>query len=432
MTGLDQKGLHLATPPGAPRTFFFGWYIVGFTFMTQFAIGGMFYTYGVLQKPLSEALDVERFWVSLAFSLQTLVVACLSPWVGKLIVRMPIRRLLAIGVAALVTGFVAFGQAQHLLHLYLAFGLVLAVASTLVGALPSNAMIANWFVKRRGTALGISQFGLSISGAVMVPIVSWLVETQGWRWAVTSMGLALGAVLIPLVWKVAVFRPEDRGLLPDGRRVAEGTDERSESASAWTFARALRDRRIWLLVAIVGPSFFGVGAVLLALHAHFTDMGLSAAQASSVVALATLMAALAKPLFGALADVLNQRLLATVALASQIVGLSLIVMLANPAGLMVAAFFYGLGYGAGMPMWTIFIGTLFGRADFARVMGLMTPLTTPFTLFGFPFASRVFDATGSYQAAFVTVIAGIALSIGAVGLLRLPEPSGARAGAPAR
>ena len=332
---------------------------------------------------MSEALETDRFAVSLAFSLQTLLVAAISPWVGKLILRTPIRKLLAIGTAALILGFVGFGQVRHLWHLYLAFGLLLAVASTLIGPLPSNAMIANWFVKRRGTALGISQLGISISGAVMVPVVSWLVETQGWRWAVTSMGLGLGAGADPLGVEGCGLPPEDKGQLPDGQRVAEQVDGRIEPASMWTFSRALRDRRIWLLVAIVGPSFFGIGAVLLALHAHFTDLGLSAAQASSVVAVATLMAALAKPLFGVLADVLNQRLLMAVALAAQIAGLLMIVMLANPAGLMVAAVFYGLGYGAGMPMWTIFIGTLFGRADFARVMGLMTPLTTPFTLFGF-------------------------------------------------
>ena len=420
----------MSTASAPPRSVFFGWSIVGFTFMTQFTVGSMFYTYGVLQKPLSEALEAERFAVSLAFSLQTLVVAVLSPWVGKLILRTPIRRLLAIGVVALVVGFVAFGQVRSLLHLYLAFGLVLALASTLIGPLPSNAMIANWFVKRRGTALGISQLGLSISGAVMVPIVSWLVETQGWRWAVTAMGLTLGALLIPLVWKFAVFRPEDRGLQPDGLSAAEDAREPLESMSAWTFARALRDRRIWLLVAIVGPSFFGVGAVLLALHAHMTDSGLSAVQASSVVALATLMAALAKPLFGALADILNQRLIMVASLLSQTIGLVLIVVLADAIGLMVAAFFYGLGYGAGMPMWTVFIGTLFGRAAFARVMGLMTPLITPFSLLGFPFASLVFDTFGSYVPAFVAVIVGIAFSMAALAMLRLPEANGARA--PAR
>ena len=420
------------TPPDPPRSFFQGWSIVGFTFMTQFTVGGMFYTYGVLQKPLSEALEAERFAVSLAFSLQTLVVAVLSPWVGRLIARAPIRRLLAIGVAALMVGFVAFGQAQNLLHLYLAFGLILAVASALIGPLPSNAMIANWFVKRRGTALGISQFGISISGAVMVPIVSWLVETEGWRWAVTAMGLALGAVLIPLVWKFAIFRPEDRGLQPDGRAVAQAIGEPLDSASAWTFARALRDRRIWLLVAVVGPSFFGVGAVLLALHAHITDLGLSAAQASSVMALATLMAALAKPLFGASADFMSKRLMMLASLVAQVAGLALIVTLGNFGGLMVAAFFFGLGYGAVMPMWTVFIGALFGRAAFARVMGLMTPLTTPFSLLGFPFASLVFDTTGGYRPAFVIVTLGLFVSMAALGLLRLPEGNSAQAAASAR
>ena len=434
MTGLNRKGQSLSTPLGAPRTFFPGWSIVGLTFMTQFTVGAMFYTYGVLQKPLSEALEVDRFAVSLAFSLQTLVVAVLSPWVGKLILRTPIRKLLGIGLAALLLGFVAFGQARHWLHLYLAFGVLLAVASTLIGALPSNAMIANWFVKRRGTALGISQFGISISGAVMVPIVSWLVETQGWRWAVTSMGLALGAVLIPLVWKFAIFRPEDEGLRPDGQRVAGGGEEHGEPVgepvSTWNFARALRDRRIWLLVVIVGPSFFGVGAVLLALHAHITDMGLSAVQASSVVAVATFMAALAKPLFGVLADILNQRLIMVASLVSQTIGLVLIVALTNFTGLVVAAFFFGLGYGAVMPMWTVFIGTLFGRAAFARVMGLMTPMTTLFSLLGFPFASLVFDTSGSYVPAFVAVIVGIAFSMAAVAMLRLPDASGAPAPAP--
>ena len=419
-------------PSDAPRTSFFGWSIVGFTFMTQFTVGGMFYSYGVLIKPLSEALGAERFAVSLAFSLQTLVVALLSPWVGKLIARTPIRRLLGFGVAALVMGFVAFGQARHLLHLYLAVGLVLAFASALIGPLPSNAMIANWFVKRRGTALGISQFGISISGTVMVPIVSWLVETQGWRSAVTLMGVVLGAVLIPLVWKFAVIRPEDKGLQPDGQAAADGADGRLEAASAWTFARALRDRRIWLLVAIVGPSFLGIGAVLLALYAHITDLGLSAGQASLVVALATLMAALAKPLFGVLADFVNQRLMMAASLVSQIAGLVLIVTLSDAVGLMAGALLFGLGYGAVMPMWAVFIGTLFGRADFARVMGLMTPLTTPFTLLGLPFASLVFDTTGSYLPAFAIVIVGIFVSLAAVAMLRLPERGGSQAAAPVK
>ena len=82
-----------------------------------------------------------------------------------------------------------------------------------------------------------------------------------------------------------------------------------------------------------------------------------------------------------------------------------------------------------MPMWTVFIGTLFGRAAFARVMGLMTPLTTPFTLLGFPFASLVFDISGSYVPAFVVVIAGLAFSMAAVAMLRLPATNVAPASA---
>ena len=59
-------------------------------------------------------------------------------------------------------------------------GLLLSPGCLLTGNLPSSFVLANWFVKRRGSAIGISQFGVTISGTVLVPVASALVESIGW------------------------------------------------------------------------------------------------------------------------------------------------------------------------------------------------------------------------------------------------------------
>ena len=55
--------------PGKP---FFGWAIVGFAFTAQFlTMGTLFYAFSPLLKPLTQALDANRFEVSIALSLQS-------------------------------------------------------------------------------------------------------------------------------------------------------------------------------------------------------------------------------------------------------------------------------------------------------------------------------------------------------------------------
>ncbi len=391
-------------------------------------MGTLFYAYGVLLKPLAETFAVDRFDISVATLIQGVIVAFISPYVGKLIGQMPIRRLMWCGAAALCLGFVGMGQAHNVLHLYLAFGVVLALAMTLLGVLPNNALLANWFVKRRGKALGLSQLGISLSGAALVPLTAWLVQMYGWRTAVTLFGLGFAALLAPLIWKFAINRPEDRGLTPDGAVGGADADSQFGSAEDWSLLILVRQWRTWQLVAVVGPSFTCIGGVLLVLPSHITDLGLTTMQASSLVVLATLMAALAKPLFGMLSDFIDKRAMMAASLLCQIIGLALLLTFAHYAGLAAAAVFFGLGYGAVTPLWTLLLGALYGRAAFARILGLMAPLTSPFIWVGLPVAAKAYDATGSYAPAFAGLILALLASMVAVALLRLPGDTGANAG----
>ena len=412
----------------SPRPgYFFGWNIVGFTFFAQFmTMGTLFYAFGPLLKPLTVALDADRFEVSLALSLQSAVAALAGPWVGKLVAERSIRALMLTGACMLLLGFLAMGQARNIWHLYLTYGVVLGWAMALAGPIPTSTLLANWFERRRGMAFGIAGFGISISGTVVIPLTSWMLLEYDWRVAASSFGIAGFAILVPLTLLFAVKRPEDRGLLPDNAKpgkasAADTVPEDPQGASHWNFLRAVRDGRIWHLVTIVGTSFLGIGGVLLALHSHMTDIGLSAMQAASVMAVLTFMGAIAKPLFGIMADHINKRLAMGISLCCQFTGLSLIMAFDSQLGLTLAVVVFGLGYGAVLPVWSVLLAAMFGRAAFARILGVMSPLTTVFMLAGMPFTTWFYETTGSYLPAFAVLIGGFLVSLTALSLLRLPE-----------
>lgn len=381
--------------------------MVGFTLVMQFlAMGTGFYVFSVLLVPLTEALQADRFLVSLALSLQTLFGALVSPWVGKMVAERSVRGLMWAGAGLMGIGFFMLSQTTALWQLFVSFGLMVGAGVTLTGALPCNALLTNWFFDRRGTALGISQFGITISGTVLVPLASHLVLNFGWQSVPMTFAIAIPVIMIPLTWKFAVKCPEDMGLYADG--AAAPPVVITGDAHSWTFTRALRDPQVRLLALLVGPPFMGIGTVVLGMHSHATDTGLSVMQASSVVAFMTACGAAAKPLFGMLADRFDKRWAMAISLCCQLGGLALIILLDSYVGLILAGCLFGLGYGGIMPLWTVLIATFFGREAFARVMGLMFPMTVPFTLAGLPFATFMFETTGSYIPAFTILLTGFA------------------------
>jgi MFS family permease len=143
-------------------------------------------------------------------------------------------------------------------------------------------------------------------------------------------------------------------------------------------------------------------------------------QASSIIAGMTLMGAIAKPLFGVLADHFDKRAVMGLAIALQALGVGLLLRVESYSALMTTGLVFGLGYGAVMPLWAILLGAIFGRHGFARVMGVMGPMTLPFTLVGLPFTTFVFERSGSYLPAFATFLGFFLVSAVALLFLRVP------------
>jgi MFS family permease len=420
-----------------PRVFY-GWRIVGVAFLAHFvSVGFVFYSYGVLFKALAAEFGGSRLGVGAGLALMSVASGLVSPRLGRVLDRGSIRLVMCAGALLLAAGFVLFSRITALWQFYALLGTLFAVGSPMMGGLAGSTLVSNWFVERRGTALGVAATGISLSGLVMAPTATRLVAEIGWRKSVLLYAAATLVLVLPAVWLVVVNRPEDLGLEPDGDParhpdprdadppvlpLAPG-DQLTDHARSfeWSARFALADRNFWVIALAVALNFAANGAMLVHVIPHATDVGFDPLHASYLLSTMAGCGVAGKLAFGWLADRISKRTAFFLASGLQGIGTAAVLATSRYPGLLAGAAVFGLGMGGLVPLWGALLGAAFGRAAFGRVMGLMSPVMLPIQSLGIPFAGLVFDRTGSYDVAFAVFVLAYLASIAALAFLRLPD-----------
>lgn len=396
---------------------FLGWRMVALSFLTNFiSVGFVFYSYGVFFKALAADFGDSRLGVSLGLTAMNVVSSLLSPVIGARLDRGSIRIMMIIGAGLMGCGFLLASAISSLWQFYLVLSLVMGPGVCMLGALPSTTLVANWFVQRRGTALGIATMGVSLSGVLMPPLGTALIDGIGWRMTFVVYAAAAWLLVVPAVYRWVIQRPEDLGLRPDGASAADGDHEEPHIAAG----AILRDRNFWLIALTIASNFCAMGAILTHAVPHATDVGFSNAAAAFVLSVMASAGALGKPVFGSVTDRLDKRIVITIIAGMQLVGLLLLMQARSYPSLLLAGAVFGFGMGGVVPLHGALIGAAFGRDAFGRVMGLMTPIMLPLGSAGIPLAGYLFDRTGTYMPAFQGFVGLFCVAILAGWMLRLP------------
>lgn len=411
---------------------FYGWWIVSAAFITLFvATGFIFYSYGVFLEPIQKEFGASRFAVAMGLTLMNSAMAFAAPFLGRFIDTWSIRRLMMIGCVSLGLGFFLAAHITALWQFYALIATFLALGVCMIGQLSSTALVSNWFIRRRGAALGIATTGVSMSGMVMAPVTSYLVVNYGWRTTFLIFGTLAVGVLLPLVWLFVISRPEDIGLLPDGARnkSLDGAIQRDLAARAtpphpaafdFSTTHTLRNGTFWAITLCVGLNFFAMAATLIHLIPHAHDLGITRIQASYILTISAGVGVIGKILFGFVADYVDARLALLLCLAFQAVATLLFLPAHTYHELMIAGAIFGFGMGGVVPLWGSLVGDYFPRPIFGRVMGLMSPCMLPIQASGVPIAGLIHDATGDYHAAFIVFVVAYVLAAACLLLVRNP------------
>ena len=406
---------------------YYGWKIVGVTFVTLFiSVGFIFYSYGVFFNALQAEFGGGRLGVSLGIAIMNVAMGVMAPFLGRVSDKGSIRTVMLVGAVMMPAGFFLASQVNAIWQFYFLLATLMGGGAALIGQLPSSTLVTNWFIRRRGTALGVATMGISMSGVIMPPLSTYLIAEIGWRNTFVVYGFAGLVIVLPLVRSLVVNRPEDMGLLPDGDDPLNPDDPESALMTdaeqrQWSTRDILLDRDFWAITLPISLCFFSMGATLIHMIPLASDRGIDPARAAYVLSTCAIVGVFGKVLFGWIADHIDTRIALWLAIGFQAIGTLLIMRAFTLPSLLVAGGVFGLGMGGIVPLWGSLVGEVFGRSSFGRVMGLMSPCMLPIQALGVPYAGYIFDQTGTYDIAFRTFLVVYVLAAAILFTLRQRE-----------
>jgi len=287
--------------------FFYGWLLVGVSFVTM-AIGVNARTaYSLLFPQILDEFRWDRGVTAGAFSFGFLVSAIVTPCVGWLTDRRGPRLVIETGVVLMGTGLLLATLIREPWQLYLTLGALVGGGVNLLAYTGQSLYLTNWFVRRRGLALSIAFSGVDVGSVTILPWLQTLIANSGWRTACWSLGLLLVAILAPL--NLLLRRsPADLGLEPDGisnSGTAFGTRSianTSQASDDWTLGRAVRTQRFRWLAASYFCGLFTWYAVQVHQTKYLTELGFDPSSAAWALGLVSLVAVPGQIALGHMSD----------------------------------------------------------------------------------------------------------------------------------
>lgn len=347
----------------------------------------------VLMMPAIQAeFGIDRAAASIPYALTLLAFAFGNYAVGWLVDRIgfaltqaaaAILIAVGMGAAAISPSYELFVVAQVLIG----FG-----ASASFG--PLIADISLWFMKRRGTAVGIAACGNYIAGAVWPLALSGILAADGWRAVYTSMGLITLATVLPLTLLL-------RAQLPQSALTAA-----TNAAAAARRKVSMTPFQLQMLLALAGVACC-VAMAMPQVHivSYCVDLGYGPAVGAEMLSLMLAGGAVSRFISGVVADWLGG--IKTVLIGSALQGIALMFYIPFDGlmSLYVVSTIFGLSQGGIVPGYAVIVREFMPPKEAGARVGFVMMATIAGMSLGGWMTGFIYDLTGSYQIAFLNGIA---------------------------
>ena len=386
----------------------YGWIIVTVCSFVIAMNAIALFGFGVFLKPLTEEFGWDRGDLSSVFSIAVLIGGILSLVSGRLSNRFSPRLLMTIAGLSLGTGFMLTSRITELWQLYFAFGIPVGITIS-CSVIPVNATIPRWFTRGRGIAMAIPAVGFSVGGVIGPLLVETLIASYGWQQAFLILGILPFAITVPLA-QFMKQAPEDEG--SEENAGTAGKDS-TPVTDKFPVRQILGNRWFWAYGCMQFTFGFSTQMIIVHIAPYGTDVGLSPIIAAGILSFSSAIGIFGNLTAGALADRMNPRIILTASFVTLTVSLVLLLFARNAPMFYIFAFIFGFGRGAVAIIQTLSAVNLFGVKYFGFYMGAFLLCGTTGGVVGTPVAGYIFDASGSYGAAFWMAIAagGIAVLV---------------------
>src|SRR5262245_39167945 len=372
-------------------------------FLILFLGGGARFAIGLTLRPMVGELGWVRGEVGLAV-LAYLVVSALATYLaGRLADRASPRLLLNAGVVISGLGIGLMCLVAEPWHAVLFYGVVFAIGNGMASLAPVGVMVTRAFPGRAGFANSAVISGTCLGQLVMIAaLAAWLAQI-GWRSVFVWLGVA-HLVLIPLLLLALPRHLEGGGL-------AAGNGGLSVREAAQT-------GRFWLLIAVYAICGFDDFFVATHVVAFAQDRGVDGLLAGNLLALMGLTGLLGLLATALISDSAGPAWTSALAFAARVAVFGLIAVDQSMLSIAIFALVFGATFMVTAPMTVLFVRDHFGMKHLGALTGLITMVHQIFGGIGAWGGALIFDATGTYDAAFVLALIVPVLALALTLMLR--------------
>jgi len=409
---------------------FYGWFIVGSSFFISILLGGVvLYGFTAIFEPVS----LEQHWsytqVSLASSIRSVEAGLLAPLTGWLVDRLGPRRMIFAGGLIVALGLFVVSRATSLATFYGGFALI-AIGNDCCGMTVMVTAVTHWFKRRLGLASGLTVAGYGFGG-LLIPVMVALIDSFGWRGAVTVLAIAVLVVVVPLS---LLFRhkPEKYGLVPDGKEepdksISNNLAMGKQPEVNFSFKQALKNRSFWLLVIAFAGQNIALQAVVVHVMPYSTSIGIQRATASIIATLIPVTSIFGRISFGWLGDKIKRRWMVIIAFVLSCLGLLAFASMSGISFWLVVPFLicFGIGYGGINALRPPFAREFFGKGNFGIIFGTIIGISSLSGMLGPVLGGLSYDNFHSYTGLWLILAILPVISIIAIALIRPKEVAAA-------
>ena len=375
------------------------WLILGAGFSILFFSGGSRFAFGLMLRPMSEDLEVSRSTLSLAVTMFMVVSAVAMPLVGRLVDRWSLRGTIAIGAVGGAIGLALMGQVHYSWQVFLVYGVVYALGNSGTSIAPVVVMVSQWFVERRGVATSVAVSGNAIGQLFIVTALASLLVAIGWRWSYSILAIANVAILLPLTLLIVRPRPLEAA------SVSPGEDDPASSPEPLTFRQALSSRPFLLLMGIYTVCGFQDFFVVTHIVAFAQDQGMGDFLAGNLLAWMGVMGLLGVLVAGVMADAFGASRPTVLCFVMRIGIFALILLAQSTPAIVAFGLLYGFTFLITAPLTVVFLGNIYGPHRLGTLTGTISMIHQIMGGMGAFAGGWIYDLTGSYNAAFVLMLA---------------------------
>ncbi|AWB32414.1 MFS transporter [Orrella marina] len=365
--------------------------------------GSCMFVVAVVLPSVQAEFGVSRSDASLPYTLLMIGFGVGGIYMGKLVDRWGVRSSLLVGSVGMLTGFVWAGLSESLLTFALAHGIFLGFLGSSATFAPLVADTSMWWNRYRGMAVAVVASGNYLAGAVWPKLAQWGVTSIGWRETYIWMGIISGVSMAVL----ALFLK---------RRPPVAQIDMSGTASRETLARkrpfGLSTGRAQALLIVAGVACC-VAMSMPQVHivAYCVDLGYGPARGAEMLSLMLACGVISRLASGYICDRIGG--VRTLILGSALQGIALIMFLPfdGLVSLYVISAVFGLFQGGIVPSYAIIVREHFPVQETGRRVGAVMMATMLGMALGGWMSGKIFDLTGSYEAAMVNGLAWNAVNL---------------------